>query len=318
MMLFDDIGSFPLPSGIDREWVKRNVETKEYEEMVQRAFLMKSKVVDCPNYPQFRDMIEMFMEPIKRFQDDAYLISDRHAVIPELEYVEKMKVDAVRVCITGPFELYYKEFGGIIYEDILMNLAESVARFVKNACKYGNVKCISIDEPTLGLNPELQPENELLIRAYERLKVNADIQIHLHDPLFYEKILETQIDVIGVECARQERNLYFIDPEVVESYEKKLRIGVARSDIDGIIAEFNAANNVNAWGDNEMIALAIDEVEPVEKIVERIDKAYSRFGESLAYIGPDCGLFSFPTQNHAIQLLENVRKAIDIWKERGG
>ncbi|RLE45728.1 MAG: 5-methyltetrahydropteroyltriglutamate--homocysteine methyltransferase, partial [Candidatus Methanomethylicota archaeon] len=54
-MIFDDIGSFPLPVGINREWVNKNLKTKEYEEMVQRAFLMKSKYVECPNYPQFRD-----------------------------------------------------------------------------------------------------------------------------------------------------------------------------------------------------------------------------------------------------------------------
>jgi len=103
----------------------------------------------------------------------------------------------------------------------------------------------------------------------------------------------------------------FIDPESVASAEKKLRIGVARSDIDGIIAEFNAMYGVNAWGNEKLISLAIQEVEPVERIAERIRMAKERFGELLAYVGPDCGLFSFPSQELAVQLLENVRRAVD-------
>jgi len=309
-MKVDDIGSFPIPKGVSREWITRNLESKEYEEMVQRAFLMKAKYLDCPNYPQFRDMIEMFMEPIKTYQEDAYLIERSKAVIPELEYVQKMDVDSVRVCITGPFELYYREFGGVIYDDILLNLAESVRRFAENACKFENVRCVSIDEPSLGLAPDLHPEDELLEKAF-KYNFKADVQIHLHEPLFYEKILETSIDVIGIECAKKPENMDFIDAEVVESADKKLRIGVARSDIDGIIAEFNAANNVNAWGDEELISLAIDEIEPIEKIAERIERAKEKFGDLIAYVGPDCGLFSFPTQELALQLLRNLRRAVE-------
>ncbi|MBO8179148.1 MAG: methionine synthase [Archaeoglobus sp.] len=309
-MKVDDIGSFPLPKGIKRDWVERNLGTKEYEEMVQRAFLMKAKFLDAPTYPQFRDMIKMFIEPIKAFQEEPYLISKNKAVIPELEYVEKIKAESVRVCITGPFELYYKEFGGVIYEDVLLNLAESVRRFVENAAKYENVVCISIDEPSLGLAPDLQPDEELLQKALE-YSIPQDVQIHLHEPLYYEKILETSIDVIGIECAKKPENMDFIDAEVVASAEKKLRIGVARSDIDGIIAEFNTMHGVNAWGDEELISFAIQEIEPVEKIAERIKMAKERFGELLAYIGPDCGLFSFPSQELAVQLLENVRRAVD-------
>ena len=313
-MKVDDIGSFPLPKGISREWIKQNLQSKEYEEMVQRAFLMKAKYLDCPTYPQFRDMIEMFLEPIKANQEDAYLIEKKKAVIPELEYVEKLNVDSVRVCITGPFELYYREFGGVIYEDVLLNIADSVKRFAENACRYDNVECISIDEPSLGIAPDLQPDDELVVKAFD-YKVKADVQIHLHEPLFYDRILETSsIDVIGIECAKKPENMDFIDPEAVESAEKKLRIGIARSDIDGIIAEFNAAHNVNAWGKDELISLAIEEVEPAEKIAKRLEAAYKKFGDLLAYVGPDCGLFSFPSQEHAIQLLENVRKAVDSFE----
>lgn len=314
-MILDDIGSFPLPHGITREWVWKNVDSREYEEMVQRAFLMKAKYLDAPNYPQFRDMIAMFLEPIKNpeFQDDAYLISEDHAKIRELEIVEKMRVESVRVCITGAFELYYREFGGVIYEDVLLNIAESVYRFARNAVKFGNVACISFDEPSLGIAPDLQPQKELIERVYDK-KLNADVQVHLHEPIFYEKFLESKIDVIGVETARKSENLEILDSEVLESFDKKLRIGVARTDVDCIIAEFNERYGVDAWKDESLAELAIEEFESAGTIGKRIGFAFEKFGELVKYVGPDCGLFSFPSQRVAMKLLENLRKARDLWK----
>jgi 5-methyltetrahydropteroyltriglutamate--homocysteine methyltransferase len=316
-MKFDDVGSFPLPEGITREWVKENLNTKEYEEMVQRAFAMKLKAgVECPNYPQFRDMNEMFLERIKNpdLQEDAFLIREENAVIRELECLESLNYGgSVRVCITGPFELYYKEFGATIFDDVLENIAESLARFAKNAVRSKlNVDCISLDEPSLGTNPELQPSVDQLKLAFEKFEIDADVQIHLHSPLFYSYILNVDsIDVIGIETAKNPKAMDFIDVEEIESYSKKLRIGVARSDIDGIIAEFNSKHGVNAWGDPELILKAIDEIEGPEMIEKRLKNAVERFEDVLEYTGPDCGLFSFPSQEAAMKLLENTKKAID-------
>lgn len=314
MPLLDDIGSFPLPYGITREWVEENFMTREYEEMVQRAFLMKAKFLDVPNYPQFRDMVKMFIEPVKNpeFQDEPYLISVKYAVIPELEYIEKMKVESVRVCITGAFELYYREFGGVIYEDILMNLAESVYRFAKNAIKFENVKCISFDEPSLGTVPDLQPEKELVERVYNK-KLSVDVQVHLHEPVFYEKFLESSIEIIGIESARNIEKISALDAEEIASAGKKLRIGVARTDIDCIISQFNEKHGVDAWKNEELAELAIEEFESVKTIAERIRISSEKFGDLIKYIGPDCGMLSFPSQKTAMKLLENLRKARDLW-----
>jgi 5-methyltetrahydropteroyltriglutamate--homocysteine methyltransferase len=313
-MLIDDIGSFPLPPGIGREWVERNFLSKEYEEMVQRAFLMKSKYVDVPNYPQFRDMVRMFLEPIKNpeLQDEAYLISEKRATIPEVEFVQKMRVERLRVCITGVFELYYREFGGVIYEDVLQNFAESVYRFARNATRYANVVCLSFDEPSLGVAPDLQPSKEQIERAYD-FKLNVDTQVHLHEPLFYDRFLETGIGIIGIETARDPKKMDALDVEALESAEKRVRIGVARTDIDCIISEFNARHNVNAWKSEDLSMLAIEEFEPAEKILERLKIAKKKFADLLSYIGPDCGLFAFPSQKTALKLLENVKRAKELW-----
>ena len=314
-VVFDDIGSFPLPSGLTREWVSENTESKEYEELVQRTFLLKAKVVQCPNYPQFQDMIEQFMSIIRNpeLQEDAYLVARKYAVIKEVEAIKAMNYKGnVRICVTGPFELYYREFGGVIYDDLLENLAVSVSRFAANAMNGLDVCSLSIDEPSLGVNPELQPSVEQLRLAYEPFSFDVDIQIHMHSPLYYTQLLEVgEIDVFGIEAARDEKVLDFVDCDEVSSAGKRLRIGVARSDIDAIIAEFNAKHNVNVWQSPELAVRAIEEIESVEVIKRRIERAYDKFGDVLSYVGPDCGLFSFPTQESALKLLENVKSALE-------
>jgi len=315
-MIFDDIGSFPLPEGITREWIEENLESKEYAEMVKRAFLMKVKAgVELPNYPQFRDMNKMFLDLIKNpeYQEDAYLIKKKFAKIREVEALTEMEVDGIRVCVTGPFELYYREFGSVIYDDILENLSKSVSRFVENLGE--RVKCVSIDEPSLGVNPELQPSKDQILTAFERIKFKGDVQIHLHSPLFYPKLLEVEsINVIGIEAAKDEKALNFLDAEDLESYDKYVRVGVARSDIDGILAEYYERFNINAWGSREEISKAIDTIESPNVIEKRISRALKMFGDRLKYIGPDCGLFSFPSQEHAMKLLENVKKAKIVYE----
>lgn len=320
-MIFDDIGSFPLPEGIDREWVRANLNTTEYDEMVQRAFLIKvNSGVECPNYPQFQEMVEQFMDIIKdpASQEKAYLVSSKDALIPEINSIRKTSHEGpVRVCLTGPFELYYKEFGQVIYDDILENLALSIFRFGQNAIKSGiNVKVISIDEPSLGTNPELQPTDEQVINVFRYFNFKCDVQIHLHSPLYYTKILDVnEIDVIGVEAAKEPRIIHSIDVEDLKSHDKKLRVGIARSDIDSIISQFNQKYNLNAWKDINLINKAINEIESPDVIYQRLDDAFESLGDRIAYIGTDCGLFSFPSQESALIVLKNIRKALGKWKE---
>jgi len=61
----------------------------------------------------------------------------------------------VRVCVTGPVELYISAFGATSYTDILYNLAESVARFLKNARDEKKMTVASLDEPSLGISSNI-------------------------------------------------------------------------------------------------------------------------------------------------------------------
>lgn len=322
-IIFDDIGSFPLPEGITKEWVDRAVKDNEVEylRMVEKAFLMKIKAgIEVPNYPQFQDMVQQFMNIIEKEENwvEPYLIPENKAEILELKAIKRMKYSGeLRMCVTGPFELFYNKFGETIYPDVLMNLAYSLRNFIKNAQRSVNVSVVSIDEPSLGLNPQLQPEEDLIKDVMEIFHFDEiDVQIHLHSPVFYTHFLDVKaIDVIGIESALNPMNIEFVDPEMVDDAGKHMRIGIARTDIDGLISEYNSTHGVNLWKEKERISSAISTMENVSIIKKRLMKAYNRFGDLLRYIGPDCGLGSWPTQESAVTLLSNVRKALDEFRE---
>jgi 5-methyltetrahydropteroyltriglutamate--homocysteine methyltransferase len=110
----------------------------------------------------------------------------------------------------------------------------------------------------------------------------------------------------------------FVEVEDLESHDKRLRIGISRSDIDSMIGHFNQKYGVNAWKDENLVIKAIDELEGERNILRRLKKADELFGDLLAYVGPDCGLGGFPTQASAVKLLENTAKAIKAFRESEG
>lgn len=129
-IFFDDVGSFPLPKGVRLKDLSRD----HYLELVRDVLAQKSCAgVQVPTYPQFRDMIHMFMDDIENpaLTESPYLIKKEYANIMELEAVPPGQ--EVRVCVTGPLELYISVFGATHYPDILNNLARSVARFLATA-----------------------------------------------------------------------------------------------------------------------------------------------------------------------------------------
>ena len=56
----------------------------------------------------------------------------------------------------------------------------------------------------------------------------------------------------------------------------------------------------------------VTELETPDVISKRLEKAHSIFGERIKYVGPDCGLGSWPSQQIASQLLQNVAAGIKI------
>jgi len=338
MILFDDIGSFPLPEGINREWVEQAKKNNDPKLTAILKDAMTKKIdagVDVPTYPQFRDMNQMFLEIIndESSQEEPLVVRKDRARIMELSAIEEVgaeyarktgkKLD-IRLCVTGPVELYLKQFGGTAYKDVLNAFASSIDRFISNSienAKQIRIATISIDEPSIGITPQIMFNDADMIGALTIATRTAglnkiDTEIHLHSPLHYKLVCRVpSISIIGVESAANPSYLDLIDKKDLDDYGKFLRIGVARTDIFGMAAVLNEKYNTNVWKEQAKLDDIITQMETPQIIAKRLGTAYSIFGRSIKYAGPDCGLGSWPSQELAFKLLKNTCAGIKEFRK---
>lgn len=332
---FDDIGSYPLPTGTSKD---------RSTEAIKDAMRQKIDAgVDIPTYPQFQDMNRQFLDIIndetntEREKEEEYvpmLIRKRNARIIELdaiedfgkEYHEKTgKVLNIRICVTGPIELYTKQFGGTSYKDVLDVLATDVDRFISNSidnAKNFNIATVSIDEPSIGINSNIMLSDNDMIDALEKASYTAnsqriDTQIHLHSPLHYKLICQTKtIDIMSVESAANPSYLDLIDKKDLEDYDKFLRVGIARTDIFNMSAILNEKYGMNVWKEPVRLEDIVTGMETTHVIEKRLEDYYKIFGGRIKYAGPDCGLGAWPTQELAFRLLKNTSIGIKAFLKK--
>ncbi len=336
-LIYDDIGSYPLPEGTSKEWIERAFAMPDdaLYSMIEDAMVQKLNAgVELPTYPQFQQMVPQFSEPML---DDTkteapLLIRYEEARIIELEAVERMAARykaergerlKLRVCVTGPIELYYSQFQPPVYMDMMLNIARSVCRFIKHSIEHAHnyeVRCVSIDEPSMGLDPRIE-EGEAVIKALETaaqfaFQKGIDTQIHLHSPIFYELVCQVDgISVIGLESAANPSVLQLVDREVLERYDKYLRVGIARTDILSMAAEYDEQHHTRAFSDEAILKRIIDDYNNPERVKQRLKHAHSIFDDRIKYAGPDCGLRAFPSQALAFRLLKNTAEGIMAFVE---
>lgn len=318
-IFFDDIGSYPLPKGIRLDGLSR----EQYLRTVKDTLAQKIAAgVEVPTYPQFRDMIRMFLDPIEKseYQESPYLIKKENAEILELAAVPPGC--RARVCVTGPVELYLSAFGATNYTDILYNLARSVARFLENARESGRLAVASLDEPSLGLSSTIVFEEEDILKALEMASApckGIDCEVHLHSPLYAEPCAQVPgLSIIGVESAAHPDYLKLIDRKLLEDTDTYLRAGIARTDILSMAASLNDRLGINLWDDPARLEREILARESVEVIKSRLEAASKSFGDRLRAVGPDCGLGSWPSQSMAGMLLTNCALAVKSLRRREG
>lgn len=330
-VLVDDVGSFPLLQGTSREAFssvypkalkmcaegKRLLDDGEVEESFYKpvAASLASKVssgLDVINYPQHYDMHKQFLDPISEFQEEPFLVQEKYAVIPEVRVVEgeagkygKLKL---KVCVTGPIELHLRtDFGYHIYEEVLMNLAESVNRFLRNSMlssKHVETVTVALDEPSLGFVDLLNIEEDTLIKALERSVrgIPAKVQIHLHTlKAAHIPLQARKVEILTGEFAASPINMEILTKKALDDHDKYLRAGVSRTNIDSIIGEL-IEQGINPEPD----AL----VENEETIKKRYQKVLKRYSDRVIFAGPDCGLGAWPSQEVARLLLERTVRAV--------
>ncbi|NPV63103.1 MAG: 5-methyltetrahydropteroyltriglutamate--homocysteine methyltransferase [Methanotrichaceae archaeon] len=314
-IFFDDIGSFPLPDKVKL----KSLSSGQYLNLVDETLQLKiSAGVEVPTYPQFRDMITMFMDPIQNpdLSESPYLIKAEHATIPELEAARPS--EPLRVCVTGPVELYLSAFGATAYTDILFNLARSVARYFEKARDANKMSVASLDEPSLGISSSVVFEQEDILKALEIATLpcrNLDCEIHLHSPLYAEACCQVgPLSIIGVESAAHPDYLQLIDRKLLQDTDKFLRAGIARTDILSMVARRNEQLGVNLWEDPGRLESEILLMESPEVLAKRLARASRLFGDRLRATGPDCGLGSWPSRSLACSLLGNCSSALKAFR----
>jgi len=339
MILFDDIGSYPLPKDVTRPWISEAVKRNdpEFLNILRDAMLQKIEAgVDVPTYPQFQDMNQQFLDIIndESKTEEPLLVRKDKARIVELEALEEAGAEYykkndkklnVRVCVTGPVELYMKQFGGTAYKDVLNALAASVDRFISNSidnAKQFRIATVSIDEPSIGINPQIMFSEGDLVEALDKAAKtaashNIDTEIHLHSPLHYKPVCRVpSIGIIGVESAANPSYLDLIDKKDLDDYDKFLRVGVARTDIYNMAAALNEKYGTNVWKEPARLEEIVTGMETPQVIEKRLERTYGIFGERIKYAGPDCGLGSWPTQELAFKLLRNTGTGIKEFLKR--
>lgn len=335
-VLVDDVGSFPLPRTVSQQTFNRAYDLARQavvggESTLRNSFVRENfhRVVvdslrkklacglDVVNYPQHYDMYSQFLDVInKEMGRGTYIVERDYAVIPEIAaIIEDSKMLAeeagheidLRVCITGPMELYLRMIGSVAYEDVLLMFSETVRRFAEKAIvntKYVRTKVISIDEPSFGFQ-DISTDSDMIIETLEKAFDVASVtrQIHLHSPARLANLLQMDnIDVLSFELAASPENIESLSSKALEKADKRLRVGVARTDLDSIVAELR---------DRGVTVLQKEQlVDTEELIMKRFQLALEKYGNQLAFVGPDCGLGGWPSQTAAQLVLKRTVNAV--------
>ena len=255
---------------------------KFFEKRVTEVFLDKVMAgIDVPNYPQPRDMSEMFLammdgvEKVKGGYMETEILSVRadRSHIPEVMVIKKNsqmisekrgEPFEVKVCVTGPYTLSSL----FLYRDnkIFSRLGDIISQIVENNVfseKHGKVSLVVVDEPVFGLqdDPLIDFDSEgrkNLHKAWETVfhkakSKNVQTLLHLHstaDELFWE------IASLNVIDSHVGNPLYLMKKtkERLESTDKFLKASISIADFDTLIKK-----RIIATSRQKMTELAMNE-----------------------------------------------------------
>jgi 5-methyltetrahydropteroyltriglutamate--homocysteine methyltransferase len=334
--LIDDIGSFPLPSEVDRETysiayrlareaMTNGLDVREdkfirenFCDVTINSFKLKAGTgLDVVNTPWHYDGVRQVSDAIhKAMEKGTFVVDEKHAFLPEVRLIEEEdkrlseeigKKIALRACMFGPMELYLQEMGTVAYRDVFDGFAETIRRFAKNSIvntKYVKTEVISIDEPSFGFM-NINSEKEALLEVLEKALDFQGVvrQIHLHSASRLPDLLEVgNIDVVSFEYGASPKNIESVSRKMLEDADKQIRVGVSRTDIDSIMAELNDKGITNPTAEQL--------VESKELIKKRYISAKKKYEDRMTFTGPDCGVGGWPSQEAALLLLKQTVNAV--------
>lgn len=310
MIYSSHVGSFPI------EYSDKNV-VKAFEDMVNIG-------IDIIPYPQLRDFVKMFLEPLaetgflhkygdiyvwsgkrldvlpKRLPREIYLISNMYE-----KYGGKI---LLRAPVTGAFtlasQIYLDKENTSLFNSLLKNrdiVLEDLSRYVKNIInnlvRLGYYLII-IDEPVLsmmigGRRILFNYKALDIIEYYNFLAEKCSKMIGTHvcgriSPRLAQILLKTHLNILDHEYKDSPENFETYSFKMLEENDKYISVGCTSS--------------------------KNSRVESVEEILKYIDKAYKLYGERLYIVKGDCGfrgLKGVPNAyNISINKLRNLVSAL--------
>jgi 5-methyltetrahydropteroyltriglutamate--homocysteine methyltransferase len=357
-----DIGSMPatteplvIEAGAQRSGTLLpllNIGVEEYSgfrDAVVSGYADKARAgVDVPNYPQFRDMNEMFFQLMRGIEKvDGGLLAVgsikpvQGASIPEVDVIrrESAKVRALsgrdklmlKICVTGPYTL--ASFFGAKTRGLYRTLGRAVGGILDASLfrtRYAEVAHVCVDEPVLGfMNDPLldygSDGREALRAAWDEICRTAsargvETSMHLHntsESLIWEV---EHLDNVGSHVGDP---IYTSEStrQQLEDKDKGIWAALGVTQYDNLIQMHYHAEGYK--GDMpEKIAEtwtgikkgAVDPyifLEDQGTMEKRLAKIIEFFGsERVAYASPECGLNSFPDYGVALECLRRSSAAI--------
>jgi len=340
----DDVGSFPLSENINKEkfnqfyWItykafigkadiftNKGIEIYYINPLIEAFKLKLNSGVQIINYPQFMNMNEQFLRPISDYEIEPNLIDPGKAFISEMFILERFAKKhyeetgnslRVKLCITGPIELYVKKHKFTVYKDIASNFAKSIKSFIKNSIisnQYLKTSIISIDEPSFGYVDLANINDSDLVKIFDSCldginKREIATQIHIHSLKRADIPLKTKnIQVITCEYAADKTNK--ISKRLLEQYDKFIRVGITRTNVDSIIAE--AIDMGRSWDYLKTYSGMMSLIDSKDIIKKNLYDALNMYGDRLRFIGPDCGLGGWRIPQVAYELLHRTYNVVN-------
>jgi 5-methyltetrahydropteroyltriglutamate--homocysteine methyltransferase len=249
-------------------------------------------------------------------ENGSFLVEEKNAVLPEVYLINQEakalseefgKKIRLRVSIFGPLEQYLHEFGNTPYQDVLDELAETIRRFAKNSIinsNYIETKVVSIDEPSFGFN-NIQASSGVICGVLEKAFDFKGVtrQIHLHSASGVHDLLCVEnLDVLSFEYGASPGNIEAVPKSMLDKADKQIRVGIARTDIDSILAELYEKGVAKPSAEQL--------VEERDVIRRRFKVAKEKYGDRMTFTGPDCGLGGWPSVEAATLLLKRTVEAV--------
>jgi len=345
-----DVGSLPSTSfEMSFKEIKNNVELHDkFQASVVSGLIDKLRVgIDIPNYPQYRNMIDMFIEMIGGIEKvgSRYIMFDklmmRETEIPEVRIIRERIKDIydiigervkIKICLTGPYTLSSVFMNRS--PELIKSLSDIIARITAEnifKVRYGEIGLITLDEPVFGFLDDSLIEyksegREALLNGWEkifRVALSHDVStsIHLHntsDPLFWD------VDSLQIIESHVNDHIYYSSQtkSLLEEKDKFVKASICITDFNSLIINSLRAKYrevdipsmlANVWRDiRRGFINPVTYLETPEIMEKRLRKIIQNLGiERVRYAGPECGLKGFPNYETAMEYLRRVVIAVD-------